>query len=84
MSSRTPRMANLATAELRHGKELSYNNLLDLDSALRLVRQFAEPGRMHPQAQQPLRRRDRRETRPARSSAPTRAIRSAPSAASWA
>ncbi len=27
----------------RHGKELSYNNLLDLDSALRLVRQFAEP-----------------------------------------
>ena len=34
---------NLATANLRHGKELSYNNLLDLDSALRLVRQFAEP-----------------------------------------
>jgi phosphoribosylaminoimidazolecarboxamide formyltransferase/IMP cyclohydrolase len=26
-----------------HGKELSYNNLLDLDSALRLVRMFAEP-----------------------------------------
>ena len=34
---------NLATAAIRHGKELSYNNLLDLDSALRLVRQFAEP-----------------------------------------
>jgi phosphoribosylaminoimidazolecarboxamide formyltransferase/IMP cyclohydrolase len=34
---------NLATATVRHGKELSYNNLLDLDSALRLVRQFAEP-----------------------------------------
>jgi phosphoribosylaminoimidazolecarboxamide formyltransferase/IMP cyclohydrolase len=34
---------NLATAILRHGKELSYNNLLDLDNALRLVRQFAEP-----------------------------------------
>ncbi len=34
---------NLATAKLRHGKELSYNNLLDLDSALRLVRQFAQP-----------------------------------------
>ncbi len=34
---------NLATATLRHGKELSYNNLLDLDSALKLVRQFAEP-----------------------------------------
>jgi phosphoribosylaminoimidazolecarboxamide formyltransferase/IMP cyclohydrolase len=34
---------NLATAKLRHGKELSYNNLLDLDSALRLVRQFSLP-----------------------------------------
>ena len=34
---------NLASAELRHGKELSFNNLLDLDSALRLVRQFAQP-----------------------------------------
>ena len=38
-----PLGTNLATAKLRHGKELSYNNLLDLDSALRLVRQFAEP-----------------------------------------
>jgi phosphoribosylaminoimidazolecarboxamide formyltransferase / IMP cyclohydrolase len=37
------RGSNLATAKLRHGKELSYNNLLDLDSALRLVRQFSEP-----------------------------------------
>ncbi|MFO0950395.1 MAG: bifunctional phosphoribosylaminoimidazolecarboxamide formyltransferase/IMP cyclohydrolase [Isosphaeraceae bacterium] len=34
---------NLATGTIRHGKELSYNNLLDLDAALRLVRQFAEP-----------------------------------------
>ena len=34
---------NIATARVRHGKELSYNNLLDLDSALRLVRLFAEP-----------------------------------------
>ena len=34
---------NLATARLRHGKELSYNNLLDLDSALRLIRLFANP-----------------------------------------
>jgi phosphoribosylaminoimidazolecarboxamide formyltransferase/IMP cyclohydrolase len=37
------RGTNLATAKLRHGKELSYNNLLDLDSALRLVRQFSDP-----------------------------------------
>jgi phosphoribosylaminoimidazolecarboxamide formyltransferase/IMP cyclohydrolase len=34
---------NLATAMVLHGKELSYNNLLDLDSALRLIRMFAEP-----------------------------------------
>ncbi|MDR3638293.1 MAG: bifunctional phosphoribosylaminoimidazolecarboxamide formyltransferase/IMP cyclohydrolase [Isosphaeraceae bacterium] len=34
---------NLATAQVLHGKELSYNNLLDLDSALRLIRLFAEP-----------------------------------------
>ncbi len=34
---------NLATATVRHGKELSYNNLLDLDSALRLVRLFDGP-----------------------------------------
>jgi phosphoribosylaminoimidazolecarboxamide formyltransferase/IMP cyclohydrolase len=39
----TARGPNLATAAIRHGKELSYNNLLDLDSALRLIRQFAEP-----------------------------------------
>ncbi len=35
--------ACVATAESLHGKELSYNNLLDLDSALNLVREFAEP-----------------------------------------
>ena len=29
-----------ATAEQLHGKELSYNNLLDLDSALTIVREF--------------------------------------------
>jgi phosphoribosylaminoimidazolecarboxamide formyltransferase/IMP cyclohydrolase len=34
---------NLATARILHGKELSYNNILDLDSAVRLVRLFDEP-----------------------------------------
>ncbi len=34
---------NLATAATLHGKELSYNNLLDLDSALRLIRLFKAP-----------------------------------------
>ena len=35
--------ACVATAAQLHGKELSYNNLLDLDSALNLAREFAEP-----------------------------------------
>lgn len=33
----------LAGAEQVHGKELSYNNLLDLDAALNLVRDFGQP-----------------------------------------
>lgn len=33
----------IATAEQLHGKELSYNNILDLDSALNLARELAEP-----------------------------------------
>jgi phosphoribosylaminoimidazolecarboxamide formyltransferase/IMP cyclohydrolase len=38
-ASRPP--ASLASAKVLHGKELSYNNLLDLDSALVLAREFA-------------------------------------------
>src|SRR5688572_20031451 len=37
------RHACVATAEILHGKELSYNNILDLDSALNLVRDFSQP-----------------------------------------
>jgi phosphoribosylaminoimidazolecarboxamide formyltransferase/IMP cyclohydrolase len=33
----------IANAEVLHGKELSFNNLLDLDSAFNLVREFTEP-----------------------------------------
>jgi phosphoribosylaminoimidazolecarboxamide formyltransferase/IMP cyclohydrolase len=33
----------IARAEKLHGKELSYNNILDLDSALNLAREFAGP-----------------------------------------
>ena len=33
----------LAAAEQLHGKELSYNNLLDLNAALAIVREFGEP-----------------------------------------
>lgn len=38
-----PSSATLAAAEQLHGKELSYNNLLDLDAALNLVREFSAP-----------------------------------------
>jgi phosphoribosylaminoimidazolecarboxamide formyltransferase/IMP cyclohydrolase len=38
-----PPAASLAAAEQLHGKELSYNNLLDLDAALNLVREFPDP-----------------------------------------
>ncbi|HBI41260.1 MAG TPA: bifunctional phosphoribosylaminoimidazolecarboxamide formyltransferase/inosine monophosphate cyclohydrolase [Planctomycetales bacterium] len=39
----TSRRASVATAEVLHGKELSFNNILDLDSALNLVREFKQP-----------------------------------------
>ncbi len=35
--------ATLAAAEVLHGKELSYNNLLDLDAAMLIVREFRQP-----------------------------------------
>ena len=38
-----PAPTTLAAATQRHGKELSYNNLLDLDAALQLARDFDEP-----------------------------------------
>jgi phosphoribosylaminoimidazolecarboxamide formyltransferase / IMP cyclohydrolase len=38
------RLDTVARAEVLHGKELSFNNLLDLDSALGLVRDLAVPG----------------------------------------
>src|SRR5579875_814194 len=39
----SPRRPSLANAEVLHGKELSYNNLLDLDSALAVVQSFTAP-----------------------------------------
>jgi phosphoribosylaminoimidazolecarboxamide formyltransferase/IMP cyclohydrolase len=39
----TVRSANLVSARQLSGKELSYNNLLDLDSALEIVRGFGSP-----------------------------------------
>ncbi len=40
---RNPPLASLAAAEKLHGKELSYNNLLDLDAAMAIVREFSDP-----------------------------------------
>ncbi len=42
-SDPTVRSANLVAARQISGKELSYNNLLDLDSALDIVRNFGNP-----------------------------------------
>jgi phosphoribosylaminoimidazolecarboxamide formyltransferase/IMP cyclohydrolase len=37
------RQASVSSADVLHGKELSYNNILDLDSALNLVRELKGP-----------------------------------------
>ncbi|EMI55282.1 bifunctional phosphoribosylaminoimidazolecarboxamide formyltransferase/IMP cyclohydrolase [Rhodopirellula sallentina] len=42
-SDHSDRSANLVSARQISGKELSYNNLLDLDAALDIVRGFADP-----------------------------------------
>ena len=39
----TARGPSVVAAQVLHGKELSYNNLLDLDSAVEIVRQWAAP-----------------------------------------
>ena len=36
-------VANVVSAQQLNGKELSYNNLIDMDSALAIVRDFADP-----------------------------------------
>lgn len=38
-----PAAASLAAAEVLHGKELSYNNWLDLEAAMQIVREFDLP-----------------------------------------
>ncbi|WP_184305430.1 bifunctional phosphoribosylaminoimidazolecarboxamide formyltransferase/IMP cyclohydrolase [Aporhodopirellula rubra] len=42
-SDHSDRSANLVSARQISGKELSYNNLLDLDAALEIARGFADP-----------------------------------------
>ena len=49
----------IATATQLHGRELSFNNLMDADAAWRTVSDFAGPFRRRHQARQPLRARHR-------------------------
>jgi AICAR transformylase/IMP cyclohydrolase PurH len=60
-TSRAPSIGDLSGFFDRlNGKELSYNNLLDLDAAVDLIDDLATHARRalrHPQAQQCLRRR---------------------------
>jgi phosphoribosylaminoimidazolecarboxamide formyltransferase/IMP cyclohydrolase len=49
------RLPGLAGAKQLQGKELSYNNLVDLDAAWRLVQEFKRPGGRDRQAQQSVR-----------------------------
>ena len=64
----------------QHGRPLSFNNLLDLDSARRLVAEFERARVRDRQAQQPLRGGDRASRPRRRMSARSPATRSRPSA----
>ena len=67
--------------EQLHGKELSFNNLLDLSSARELVEEFEQAGVRDRQAQQPVRLRGRPTAAGPPTNGPSRAIRRAPTAA---
>ena len=65
----------------QHGKPLSFNNLLDLDSARRLLDEFERARVRDRQAQQPVRDGGRGDGRARRTRRRSRAIRCRPSAA---
>ena len=65
-----------------HGKQISYNNILDLDSARAHGARLRGPGVRDRQAQQPVRRRASARPRSTPTARRSRATRSAPSAAS--
>ena len=76
------RGAGIASAQVLQGKELSFNNIADADTAIECVRQFASAGLRHRQARQPLRRRRRRLGARGLRGAPTAPTPPRPSAAS--
>ena len=51
------RGAGVATARMLQGKELSFNNIADADTAIECVRQFDAAGLRHRQARESVRRR---------------------------
>ena len=57
------RMHVLSMVKQHHGKQISFNNLLDLDSARAMRARLRGPGVRDRQAQQPVRRGRRRRTR---------------------
>ncbi len=57
------------------GKELSFNNLVDVDAALDAVREFSRARRRRGQAHQPLRRGRRRRASPPPTASPARPTR---------
>ena len=65
----------LSQVKQHHGKQISYNNILDLDSARAMVRDFDGPGLRDRQAQQPVRRRAGRGRAARPTSRPSRATR---------
>ena len=73
---------SVAAARKLQGKELSFNNILDLDAAWRLVTEHPRARLRHHQAHQPLRDRRWGRARWRPTSAPGRATRSPPSAGS--
>ena len=75
---------SLVSARQLNGKELSYNNLLDLDSALAIVRAFAEPAAAVIKHNNPCGAAVARHLGRGLSARPWPAIRSAPSARCWA
>ena len=71
--------AGITAAEQLHGKEMSYNNYVDVDAAWRAANDFTDPAVRDHQARQPVRHRRvrwRRRASPWRTRRPTPATRS--------
>ena len=79
---RLPGAASVVRAKQLHGKELSYNNLMDADAAWELVKEFPEPTCAIIKHTNPCGSRRRRRAQGRPSSRPTTAIRRPPSARS--